>query len=229
MDVKSAVITNEAQLSELDSSQDRIALFVAQGGIGSHADLRGRKRKARERGDQFLRVGVLWRAKDLRWRTTFDNFAVLENGDAMTKRRDGEQIVRNIKDAHTQLTVELRKQAQDFRLSDRIQGAGGLIGNEERRAVEDSHRDDDTLGLADAQLGRAATQKIVVVWETDVRQRGADCGGTFFSRAVRVSAPGFTELRADTQSRVEGGQRTLQNDTYFTAAQGSHLCFSPCE
>ena len=101
MDVKTAVVTNEAQLSELDSSQDRIALFVAQGGIGSHADLRGRKRKARERGDQVLRVGVLWRAKDLRWRTAFENFAVLENGDAMTKRRDGEQIVGNIKDAHT--------------------------------------------------------------------------------------------------------------------------------
>ena len=137
--------------------------------------------------------------------------------------------MRNIKDAHTQLTIELRKQAQDFRLGDGIQRAGGLIGNEERRAVEDGHRDDDTLGLADAQLGRAATQKIVVVWETDVRQCGADCGGTFFSRAVRVSAPGFAELRADTQSRVEGGQRTLQNDTHFTAAQGSHLRFSLCE
>src|SRR5712691_12652342 len=95
------------KLRRLDSSQDRIALFVAQGGIGLHADLRGRKRKARERGDQFLRVGVMWRAKDLRWRTTFDNLAVLENGDAMTKRRDGKYIARNIEDAHTQLTIEL--------------------------------------------------------------------------------------------------------------------------
>src|SRR5260370_7866418 len=116
----------------------------------------------------------------------------------MTKRRDGEQIVRNIKDAHTQLTIEVRKQAQNFRLSDGIQGAGGLVGNEERRAVEDSHRDDDTLGLADAQLGRAAAQKIVVVWETDVRQPGADCGGTFFSPAAPLSPPGFADIRADT-------------------------------
>src|SRR6266852_3909437 len=122
----------------------------------------------------------------------------------------------DIEDSHSKLTVELRKQAQDFRLGYGIQSTRSLVGNKERRAVEDSHRDDDTLGLAHAQLGWPAVQKIAVVRETDVRQRGANCGGTFFSRSVSVSAPGCAELRADTQDRVERGQRTLQNDTHLT-------------
>jgi hypothetical protein len=46
-----------------------------------------------KRGDQFLRIRVPWRAKDLRWRANFDNFAVIENCDAMTECRDGKQIM----------------------------------------------------------------------------------------------------------------------------------------
>src|SRR5712691_12346182 len=111
--------------------------------------------------------------------------------------------MRDIQDSHFQFTVELRKQAQDFRLGDGVQGAGGLIGNEERRPVQDSHGDDDALGLADAQLGRPTTQKITVVWEADVRERRVDCGSAYFSSALRVSAPGFAELRSDAENRID--------------------------
>src|SRR6266849_1880417 len=137
--------------------------------------------------------------------------------------------MRDIEDSHSKLSVELGKQAEDFRLGDDVQGTSGLIGDEERRSVQDGHGDDDALGLAYAQLGRPATQKIAVVREADIRERRADCSSAFAARAARMGAPGFTELRADTQNRVEGGQRTLQNDAHFTAAQRSHLCFGLCE
>src|SRR5216683_7987153 len=114
--------------------------------------------------------------------------------------------MRDIEDSHSKLAIELGKQAQDFRLGDGIQSTRSLIGDKERRPVKDCHSDDDALGLAHAQLGWAAAQKIAVVRETDVRQRSANCGGTFFSRSVSVSAPGFAELRADTEDRIERGQ-----------------------
>src|SRR5260370_40267755 len=126
--------------------------------------------------------------------------------------------MRDIEDSHSKLSVQLGKQAEDFRLGDDVQSTGGLIGNEERRSVEDGHGDDDALGLAYAQLGRPATQKIAVVRETDIRERRADCSSAFAARSARVSARDFTEWRADTQNRGEGGQRTLQNDAHFTAA-----------
>src|SRR6267143_5668505 len=128
--------------------------------------------------------------------------------------------MRDIEDSHSKLTIELRKQPEDFRLSDRVQGTSGLVGNEKRRVVENSHSDDDALSLAYAQLGRPATQKIAVVRETNIRERGANRSGACVARTARVSAPGFTKLRSDTENRIEGGQWTLQHDTHFTAAQG---------
>jgi len=105
-------------------------------------------------------------AKYLRWGTALDDFAGVQNSDAMAERGDGEQIVRNIQDAHAESAVELRKQAQDFGLRDGVQGAGGFIGDEQGRAVEDSHSDDNALGLADAELAGATMQKVGVVRET---------------------------------------------------------------
>src|SRR5229473_81511 len=96
--------------------------------------------------------------------------------------------MRDIEDSHSKLSVQLGKQAEDFRLGDDVQSTGGLIGNEERRSVEDGHGDDDALGLAYAQLGRPATQKIAVVRKTDIRERRADCSSAFAARAARVSA-----------------------------------------
>ncbi len=74
------------QGDRLDLFQNRFDRLLARRKIPDPAVFRGKKRYARERRDQFLRVWVLWRAKDLRWRTTFDNFAVIENRNAMTKR-----------------------------------------------------------------------------------------------------------------------------------------------
>src|SRR6266478_6673107 len=40
-----------------------------------------------------------------------------------------------------------------------------------------------------------------------------------------VSAPSFAELRADAKSGIERGQRALENDADFAAAEGAHLRF----
>src|SRR5712664_4744260 len=131
----------------------------------------------------------------------------------------------DIEDAHAEIAVELRKQAEDFGLGDGVQSAGGFIGDEQRRTMKDGHGDDDALGLANAQLGGAAAEKVTVIRETHASERVADCRGAFFSRASGMSAPGFAELRAEAKSWIERGQRTLQNNTDFAAAQQSHLCF----
>ncbi len=49
----------------LDLFQDRFDGFVAHRRLAEPAVFRGQKRYAGERGNQFLRVGMLWRAKDL--------------------------------------------------------------------------------------------------------------------------------------------------------------------
>ena len=61
------------------------AFGLAAGGKGSS---RGEDRGAGENSDEFLRVGVLGGAEDLRQGAAFDDFAGVENGDAMTQRDD---------------------------------------------------------------------------------------------------------------------------------------------
>src|SRR5438094_8071609 len=168
-------------------------------------------------------------AKYLRWGTALDDFAGVQNGDAIAERSDRQQIVGNVKDAHAEFAVELRKQAQDFGLRDGVQGAGGFIGDEQGRAVKDGHGDDDALGLTDAEMARAAAKEVGVIGETHARKRVADGCGAFCLRSGGVRTPGFGELRPDVKSGIERGQRALQNDADFAAAKRAHLRFGLCK
>src|SRR5207249_3518302 len=80
-----------------------------------------KERASGERGDELLCVNMLRGAENLCWRSTFENLACMQNCDAMTKRRNRQQIMRDVKDSHPKLTAELGKQAENFRLGDGIQ------------------------------------------------------------------------------------------------------------
>jgi len=165
----------------------------------------------------------------LRGGTAFDDFAGVEDGDAMAEGGDGEQVVGYIKDAHAKFAVELGEEAEDFGLGDGVEGAGGFIGDKEGRAVEDGHRNDDALGLADAELRGAAAEEFGIIRETDAGECVADGCGALFAHAGGMSAPSFAELGADAQSRVKRGQGTLQDDADFAATEQAHLRFGFCE
>src|SRR2546421_2742310 len=67
----------------LFASKDWIEMFFARSHVGKRP---GRMIKNRETGqgsDEFLRVGMLGSAENLRRGAAFDDFAGVENGDAM--------------------------------------------------------------------------------------------------------------------------------------------------
>jgi hypothetical protein len=184
--------------------------------------------EAGEGGYQFLGVGMLGGTEDLGRGAALDDFAGIEDGDAMAECGDGEQVVGYIKDAHAEFAIKAGEEGEDFGLGDGIEGAGGFVGDEKGRTVEDGHGDDDALGLADAELRGAAAEKVGGVGETDACQRVADGRGALFARADSMSAPGLAELGADAQGWIEGGQRTLQDDADFAATERAHLGFGFC-
>ena len=163
-----------AATGELKPIED--GLGVTAGGRG---DFGGEVGEAGEGGDEFLRVGMLGSAENLGGGAAFDDFAGVEDGDAMAEGGDGQEIVRYIEDAHAEFAVEAGEEAEDFGLGDGVERASGFIGDEQPRTVEDSHGDDDALGLADAELARAATEKVVAVGETHAGECGADGCGAF--------------------------------------------------
>ncbi len=171
---------------------------------------------------------MLGGTENLRGGAAFDDLARVQNGDAMAESRDREQIVRDIEDAHAKFAVEASEETEDFGLGDGVERAGGFIGDEESGTVEDGHGNDDALGLADAKLRGAAAEKVVVVGEAHAGECRADGCAALIAGAGGVSAPGLGELGADTQSGIEGGQRTLQNDADFAAAERAHLPFGFC-
>lgn len=131
-------------------SRGASVLIIVRNGAPWLIRMEIKKGPSRERGDKFLRVGMLGGAEYLCWRATFENLAFIQNCDAMTERGNRQQIVGNIKDSHAEFPVELRKQMEDFRLRDGVQSASCFIGDEQSRTMKDGHGNDDALGLADA-------------------------------------------------------------------------------
>src|SRR5713101_6798054 len=164
--------------------------------------MRGVQRIARERGDEFLRVGLLRRAENLlRW-AAFHDLTRVQNYDSMAQGRDREQIVRDIEDPHFELAVQPSEEAKNFGLRNGVKRAGGLIGDQERGPVRNGHRDNDPLSLPHTQLRRPPTEKFVVIREADAAQSAANSSITNLPRTAHVRPPGFVELRADAQGGI---------------------------
>ena len=53
-----------------------------------------------------------------------DDFTLMHHGNAICDSRYRQQVVRNIKNAHSELGAERRKQLQNFRLKNQIESAG---------------------------------------------------------------------------------------------------------
>ena len=193
--------------------QERTLVVLCAGNAGGVS-----RRRIRECRDQLARVFVLRRIEDAFRRAAFRNLAFVENANPMAQGSNGEQVVRNIKDGRSHIAVQCREELEDFGLSDGIQRAGRFVGEEQSRPMENGHRDADTLSLAKTQLGRTAAKKFIVARETDVLKRGHDGSRTLRVFSANVSFPGLAQLSADGERRIERGERALQDNAYFVAA-----------
>ena len=161
--------------------------------------------------------------KQLGCSAALDDFTLMHHGNAICDSRYRQQVVRNIKNAHSELGAERRKQLQNFRLSNQIESAGRLIGNQQRRTMQNSHRNQHALRLTYTQLRRISSQKIWLSGQTDILKGFTQRSAALFSRAAPVDFPGFFQLRTDTQRGVQGGHGTLQDEANFFAAKRSNF------
>lgn len=72
------------------------------------------ERRARQRGNQSARVFMSRRIKDALWRATLEDLTVVQNADAVAQRGDGQEVMGNIKDGSSPLTVKTCEQFEDF-------------------------------------------------------------------------------------------------------------------
>ena len=142
-------------------------------------------------GNEFACVFVLRRIEDDFGRAAFDDLTFVENADAVAESCDGEKVVGNIEDGCAHLAIQAREQTQDFGLRDGIEGAGGFVGEEERRAMKDGHGDANALALANAELRGTAAEEFFVVRQADACQSRLDRRLALHIVTALVGLPGF--------------------------------------
>ena len=79
-----------------------------------------------------------------------DNFALMHDCHPVRNGRNREQVVRNIKNADSELGAERGKQLQNFRLSNQVERAGRFVRDEQRGTMQNSHGNQNALCLAHA-------------------------------------------------------------------------------
>ncbi len=82
-------------------------LNLCSGGVSA-------ERWARQRGNQSAGVFMPRRIKDALRRATLEDQTVVQNADAVAQRGDGQEVVGNIKDGGSHLTVKPCEQIEDF-------------------------------------------------------------------------------------------------------------------
>jgi hypothetical protein len=122
---------------------------------------------------------------------------------------NGKKIVGDIKNAHTQFAIQRREQLQYLRLGDHIQCTRRLVRNQQLWLMQYRHGDEHPLRLSNAQLGRIAAQKAGICRQTHILQTIQQRLGGFFAGGPLVNRPGFLQLRADPQRRVQRRHRAL--------------------
>ena len=161
------------------------------------------------------------RTEDVARTAAFHDFSLFHDRDPMADGRDGKKVVRDVQDAHVQLAAEPGEQFEDFRLRNEIERAGWLIGNQQRRTMQDRHRDQYPLCLPHAELCRVAAQKLAVAGQSKSVEQAP---GPFHPAITSlVGFPGFRELRADAQDRIQTARGVLQDEGDLPAADVPHL------
>src|SRR5215831_1271391 len=121
--------------------------------------------------------------------------------------------MRNIKDGDAKFAVQMRKQLQDFRLSDDVKCACRLVCDQQGWPVQNRHGNEYPLCLTNTYLRGIAAKKCFVWRQADARQCFENCPPAGVSRPRSMSAPGFLELRTDPKYRIQCGQRALKHQS----------------
>jgi len=152
-------------------------------------------------------------------RAGFYNLTLMKNCDAVAKRHDGRQVVRNEEYGHTVLAVEVAKQTEYLGLRDGIQCAGWLVRQQQSRAMNCRHPNQETLPHPDAQAARVSLHESGISRKIHTLHKVFPV--LFLRRAVR--APDFIKMFAEAQIGIQGREDALRNQCDFVTADVSHF------
>jgi hypothetical protein len=172
-----------------------------------------------------LRVG-----EDVAGGALLDDDAALHDGDTVGDLADDGEVVRDEEHGEAVRGLEAREEIEDLRLHGDVERGGGFVGDEQARAVDERHGDDDALALATRELVRVVVQPLLGVGESDFVEGFEDAGAEFAAPgAWSVGEERFGDLAADGHDGVERGHGLLKDHGDGAAAMAAHGVFAQGE
>ena len=179
----------------------------------------------RERGEEFLCVGMARTGEETFARRFFDDLPGVHHADALRHLRHHAQIVGDQQHPHAAFGLQAAQEIENLRLDGDIKRGRRLVGDQQARLARERHGDHHPLLHAAGKLKRIFDQTARRIGDADRLQE--------FQRPRlrrRADQPAmllqhFADLPADGQHRVEAGGRLLKDHRHAAAAHLAHAGF----
>ena len=112
----------------------------------------------RQRGKEFLRIGVTRLGEEAFARGFLDDFPGVHHADALRHLRHHAQIVRDQQHPHATLGLQAAQEIENLRLNGHVKRGGRLVGNQQARLAGQCHGDHHPLLHATGKLERIFAQ-----------------------------------------------------------------------
>ena len=150
-----------------------------------------------------------------------DDLAAVHHDHARRDLGDDAEVVRDHRDRRAEPLLQIREQLEDLRLDRDVECGRRLVGDDERRAHHERHRDQHALPHSARQLMRILTRALRRRGNADDRQHLDRAIPRRASRGARVHARDLGDLISDGEDRIERGHRLLEDHRDAIAANAS--------
>ena len=174
-------------------------------------------------GQQAPGVGHLRVDQDLLARAVLDRAAGVHHQHVVGHLGDHAEVVGDDDDRGVELPLEVLQQVEDLGLHGDVERGGRLVGDQQRRVVDQPHRDHRPLPHAAGELVREVVDPAVGLRDADpVEHLDRLAPGVALGRIRVVHQVGLGQLAADLVERVQRRQRVLEDHRDRVAAQLAH-------
>ena len=139
--------------------------------------------EARHGIEQGAGVGVLRARENLCDRALLDLAAGEHHDDPVGDLGDHGHVVGDEQDRHPDLLLQELDQVEDLGLDRDVEGGRGLVGDQQRRAAGERHRDHRALAHAARELVRVLVELALGLGQADELQHLERLGSGFFLRS----------------------------------------------
>ena len=152
-----------------------------------------------------------------------DDLAALHHDPAIGEAPDDAEIMGDEHDRHAEAALQVGQQLEDLRLDGHVERRGGLVGDQDFRAVGQRHGDHDALALAAGELVRIGIEPLLRTRNAHERQQLQGARPRRALGHLAVGAQRFADLVPDPVERIERGHRLLEDHAEPAAAEAVQL------